>query len=439
MKAVSVGDVFFLTAPISSTDPMMEKKLAYLLGTISARPAVIIREPYSWDSYATVEVVSGISKCKQSISIPFYDRYGKISSTEYHFVPHLTYPVPVGRLGRYIGRLDNDELEELLYAFKWIHDPIMQQNEPVPDCYKEAFEKKIGSSWLVNQDSRSHPEIMIDSDGSIHSETNPEIDGMTIGIRHDMINKNAFGHFVDDPEYEAVETCLPDSIEAKEKQTNKNSIIVPVEGGFPESIFSEDILRKIAGRFQVDNRYYSKQISKRDITVLTEDEINKIKEDDISKEVFNKILMIYQDMTAFDANLLGVWLRSSVLAEICQIDLSEARCLKRLCNYMIKLSNEDYESRLNKTKMQDKTQDTEPTDDTINKALTQKEIARIIGELKPYLVRNEIMNIPRDKAKLFIRVPPYAIKRAYVGKNTNTMYQMAYERCMSIVNEKPAI
>lgn len=60
MQAIRAGDLYFLQSPFSSGivkdaigTSQMEKRLSYLLGTVSSRPAVVIRPPAWWDRYNT--------------------------------------------------------------------------------------------------------------------------------------------------------------------------------------------------------------------------------------------------------------------------------------------------------------------------------------------------------------------------------------------------
>lgn len=56
MQAIRAGDLYFLQSPFSSGmakdaigTAQIEKRLSYLLGTVSSRPAVVIRPPAWWD------------------------------------------------------------------------------------------------------------------------------------------------------------------------------------------------------------------------------------------------------------------------------------------------------------------------------------------------------------------------------------------------------
>lgn len=140
MQAINLGDVYFCESPFTnSVGAKADKKLSYLLGTVSQRPVIVIRPPMAWDIYGQVEVLPALSYSKPAITFKMYDRFGYLSEADYSFAPHTTHSIPVNRLGRYIGRLSDEELSELMYAYHWIHDTAMQQDKsnPVPECYKE--------------------------------------------------------------------------------------------------------------------------------------------------------------------------------------------------------------------------------------------------------------------------------------------------------------
>ena len=199
MQAIRAGDLYFLQSPFSSGmakdaigTAQIEKRLSYLLGTVSSRPAVVIRPPAWWDRYNTVTVIPAITKGSPAYVCKLSDRYGFETEASYPFVPHNPHTIPVSRLGKHIGSLTDDELAELLYAFEWIHNPLMQRDESceVPAIYRDVFNKKtLPPSWTENRDARSDIRIGINPDLVLESDTNPELNGFNIG--------KAVGIFVD--------------------------------------------------------------------------------------------------------------------------------------------------------------------------------------------------------------------------------------------------
>ena len=90
MKTLRTGDLYFLQSPFHSEGhtkdaASREKRLSYLLGTVSARPAIIIREPVWWDKYSTCTIIPAVSKVEPSIKLRLIDRYGYETSSVYNF------------------------------------------------------------------------------------------------------------------------------------------------------------------------------------------------------------------------------------------------------------------------------------------------------------------------------------------------------------------
>ncbi|MDE6040595.1 MAG: type II toxin-antitoxin system PemK/MazF family toxin, partial [Muribaculaceae bacterium] len=191
MQAIRAGDLYFLQSPFSSGivkdaigTSQMEKRLSYLLGTVSSRPAVVVRPPMWWDRYNTVTVIPALTKGKPAIVLKLDDRYGFETEAEYPFVPHNPHTIPVARLGRYIGSLSGNELATLLHAFKWIHDPLMQEDQTieVPEIYRDVWARQhLPKSWKDNRDARADVQISLTPTLVLQSKTNPELNGFELG------------------------------------------------------------------------------------------------------------------------------------------------------------------------------------------------------------------------------------------------------------------
>ncbi len=133
MKIISPGDVFWTTTPFDgSTLPReLEKRLCYKIGTLSPRPCVVLRGPAPWDPYANVTVIPAMHSVDNVYEVYCADRFGRTKEKPYLFAPQYPYTVPATRIGSRIGRLNPIDFENMLYAFKWIHDERMQYD---PDC-----------------------------------------------------------------------------------------------------------------------------------------------------------------------------------------------------------------------------------------------------------------------------------------------------------------
>ena len=203
MKVIKEGDLYFLESPFHINPPneesvYQEKKLSYLLGTVSSRPAVVVRAPAFWDRFNTVTVIPALSHGDPAVTFHLLDRYGRLTEADYPFVPHNPHTIPVARLGKYIGSLEPEEIRELLYAFHWIHDAEMQADRDkyqVPPVYRKVMMQKIPAmSWKHNRDSRANVDIGIDADTmEIASETHPELNGFPIGQAQMTVEVSGLG------------------------------------------------------------------------------------------------------------------------------------------------------------------------------------------------------------------------------------------------------
>lgn len=433
MQAIRAGDLYFLQSPFSSGmakdaigTAQIEKRLSYLLGTVSSRPAVVIRPPVWWDRYNTVTVIPAITKGSPAYVCKLSDRYGFETEASYPFVPHNPHTIPVSRLGKHIGSLTDDELAELLYAFEWIHNPLMQRDESceVPAIYRDVFNKKtLPPSWTENRDARSDIRIGINPDLVLESDTNPELNGFNIG--------KAVGIFVDPAttmptdDFIPTESVLPDSTHTKEEKQMNSKNTVPVEKNFPNSIFSNDDLWNVASRFTIDDKFYAGDCAVRDPAVLSASELDKIFRDELPY-VRDEIIAVYRKMTPFDAFLLGPRLPLQTLADLLNMSRDEAHELKMLCNVMRDMGDADYDIRLknlNAPKKDEKPD--EPVTNTNDSKIDLAAASARLSKIKPYLNSKSIMKIPSKYAQDFLDTPMFMVQRAWSGPQFKTNYQKA--------------
>lgn len=433
MQAIRAGDLYFLQSPFSSGmakdaigTAQIEKRLSYLLGTVSSRPAVVIRPPAWWDRYNTVTVIPAITKGSPAYVCKLSDRYGFETEASYPFVLHNPHTIPVSRLGKHIGSLTDDELAELLYAFEWIHNPLMQRDESceVPAIYRDVFNKKtLPPSWTENRDARSDIRIGINPDLVLESDTNPELNGFNIG--------KAVGIFVDPAttmptdDFIPTESVLPDSTHTKEEKQMNSKNTVPVEKNFPNSIFSNDDLWNVASRFTIDDKFYAGDCTVRDPAVLTASELDKIFRDELPY-VRDEIIAVYRKMTPFDAFLLGPRLPLQTLADLLNMSRDEAHELKMLCNVMRDMGDVDYDIRLknlNAPKKDEKPD--EPVTNTNDSKIDLAAASARLSKIKPYLNSKSIMKIPSKYAQDFLDTPMFMVQRAWSGPQFKTNYQKA--------------
>lgn len=434
MQAIKAGDLYFLQSPFSSGmvkdaigTSQIEKRLSYLLGTVSSRPAVVIRPPTWWDRYNTVTVIPAITKGSPAYVCKLSDRYGFETEAAYPFVPHNPHTIPVSRLGKHIGSLTDDELAELLYAFEWIHDPLMQRDETleVPAIYRDVFNRKsLPPSWTENRDARSDIKIGVNSDLKLESETNPELNGFDIG--------KAVGIFVDpvtampDDDFIPTESALPDSTHTKEETQMSNKNTVPVEKDFPDSIFSSNDLWRVAARFTIDNKFYDGDCAVRDPAVLTATEMDKIFGD---APHFHRddIMDVYRKLTPFDAFLLGPRLPLMTLAELLKLDREDAHILKMLCNTMRDMGDAEYGIRLAELRAPKKSNTPEGKPDTVEvgSKIDMATASAKLAKIKPYLNSKSIMKIPNKYIRDFLETPAFMVQRTWSGPQFKANYQKA--------------
>lgn len=433
MQAIRAGDLYFLQSPFSSGmakdaigTAQIEKRLSYLLGTVSSRPAVVIRPPAWWDRYNTVTVIPAITKGSPAYVCKLSDRYGFETEASYPFVPHNPHTIPVSRLGKRIGSLTDDELAELLYAFEWIHNPLMQRDESceVPAIYRDVFNKKtLPPSWTENRDARSDIRIGINPDLVLESDTNPELNGFNIG--------KAVGIFVDPAttmptdDFIPTESVLPDSTHTKEEKQMNSKNTVPVEKNFPNSIFSSDDLWNVASRFTIDDKFYAGDCTVRDPAVLTASELDKIFRDELPY-VRDEIIAVYRKMTPFDAFLLGPRLPLQTLADLLNMSRDEAHELKMLCNVMRDMGDVDYDIRLKNLNAPKKDEKPDvPVTNTNDSKIDLAAASARLSKIKPYLNSKSIMKIPSKYAQDFLDTPMFMVQRAWSGPQFKTNYQKA--------------
>lgn len=421
MRSISAGDVYYLTSPFHSTvDPTHEKKLAYLLGTISSRPVVIIRPPVHWDEYSTVTVIPSLSHGKPGIHISSQDRYGYSGQSSFIFMPHTVHTIPVGRLGRHIGHLSAKEFNEILDAFIWSHNQELMDDStcPIPKCYREVATKEIPSSvdfWAKH--TNVDIGLSVDNNMVLHSteEATKDMDGVVLDIDYSRaITPTVAEKLSSDPNYQPL---------SQKESTGK----------FPPSIFSEDTLNRVADRFTLSPRYFGPNaITTRDPAVLTDVESATIR-GELSSFDYKGLLDYYKTMQPFDAFMLGPRLPTSVLAKISNHTIRETTVLKRLCTFLRDLSENEYQERLNAINTSKEV--AAAPESTVKPASSIWDTKENLARLQPYLNETKIHKIPVSLQKVFLGMPAYTIKRAYRGKSFQLNYTKAVEMYMKLREE----
>jgi len=471
MQTIREGNLYFLESPFHFKPPTeesteLEKRLSYLLGTVSARPAVVIRAPSWWDKFNTVTVIPALTKGKPAITFGLKDRYGHMTQAAYPFVPHNPHTIPVSRLGRYIGSLDQEELDELLYAFQWIHDPCLQAdrvNHPVPKCYEEVFGKDIPMSWKHNKDARANVDLMIDKDSlKVRSNSFPKLNGFPLGnaLRdevpdeviqdvdfvattnplpdemiesHDLDDETVFGLVRDDePELEETTTTTSNTSEepqfglVSDEPVEETPPTVPVEKDFPPSTFPTAMLNEVAGRFDFSAAYYNGDMKTRDPKYLTEEETRNIRGNATNAEM-DTLFDYYRTLTPMDAFVLGPRLPTEALQHITGFSRAKASTLKRLCNIMRDIEETDYQQRIEAeqvaiAQMAAEKAAKRAADKEDRKAKKEAQTSQL-AMVQKYLNPDKIYSMTtEDEVNAFLALPMGVVKRAWTGLNFKDSY-----------------
>ena len=424
MRAIRVGDIYRLESPF---DPKMDKRaasrLSYNLGTAIGCVALVVREPYHWDTAHTVTVIPSNRTYPVGILVEEVDVYDRKCGT-FNFIPHSPFTVPVRRLGEYIGSLDSAEISKVTDAMGWL---FCGKTGERPELYNGPFEVERPS-----REDCSIPELYdltIDAAGVMHSDDR-QMDGNVVHLRDQefekLLKRRDIGSCdisrsdIDIDEPEPIRIIDESKVEVEDNDTSQPD--VGPEKKYPDSIIPVDTLEMVASGYNVNVEEMNHH-SPRTWSVLTEDEIAEARES-LSPVYFETVLEIYSRMTYADQVLYGVWLPTPVLRNIFDLSIYQAKALKRLCNIMERLSPEEYQSRLNEIPF-----DAEKLVKAPTSAVLQCTECPDIRPLKPYLTDKRMLSIPKDLQPLFLSVPEHIIRRGFSGKvnKFKSLYAQARE------------
>ncbi|MCM1230246.1 MAG: hypothetical protein NC489_08935 [Ruminococcus flavefaciens] len=217
---------------------------------------------------------------------------------------------------------------------------------------------------------------------------------------------------------------------------------------FPKSIFSNATLRKVAGGFDIPPEYFiGTDQNKRKFAALSYRELENVWRKDehpISSDEMMWVVDMYHKMTLFDAYFLTTRLPLRVVVELTGMPKHCAAALKRACNYLRDMPEEEYLKRdtgkpvyrhFKYTFGIDKTADTPHTMPKVVATTPHKpqsfapipyEFAddkdEIIKKLRPYMNENGIKKMPTTVKLLFKSTPKHVLKRIWSGKNFEKCY-----------------
>ena len=396
-------------------------------GSIGTTVVAIIRRPMWYDRSHTVTVVPlypfaiGEDEHDPVITIECLDSYG-YKCKKYQFAPHMLTSIPIARLGQFIGILSDTEYLLLQTEVTRALTNFDEEVTPVSIYYKA-----------------SHTEIPEAPDAPVkkkYSNTkSPTIYDVNPMVAHDKsyhktkyvssrASKNDCKVYIDDAMSANV------GVDKHHLENTMN----PADCGFPKSTFDIEDLNEYANGFRIPAGFYDGTIKFRSSKYLTNEEINRIREN-TPKYVFATIMDRYETMTVADTAFFGKYMLSSSLAKILNIDIKEVHAFKALCTYIYRFTDEEWDKRVQNFEKAD--QDDVPfvmNEDKHTETFDKKQAKAIVKKLSPYL--NQSMNIPESMASDFLRLPAYIVKSHYQGKNFPAAYRMATERCKKIVESK---
>ena len=219
---------------------------------------------------------------------------------------------------------------------------------------------------------------------------------------------------------------------------------------FPQSIFSNQTLRKVAGGFNIPQIFFEETPPKREFRALNYHELQNIwreEEHHISANEMTWVVDMYHKMTIFDAYFLATRLPLIKLEEITGMPKHCAAALKRACNYLRDMDDDEYRRRdtskpvynyfkyssaLAKEVMS-QPRDLKPTRPAIvsnRDCQIPYEFADdkndIIKKLRPYMNQKQIKRMPTTVKLLFKTTPKHVLKRLWSG----TGFEKCYEEAM---------
>lgn len=346
---------------------------------------VIVREAYHWDATNTVTVVpAGKAYRQQAIKISTINRVGYMLPTIRYIEPHHPATISVYDLDHIIGSLSDDEYAELMYAYSWIVDPILQEANELPRCFADVWKTATPKYTPQNVPKYTPP------------------------------------------------------VETRQKKSDSGSTINNGNKVYPESMFSTNELNQYARSFIIDDVYFNGGIQKRSTSILTSDDIDVIAQY-MSKSCYPTVEEYYQRMTVFDARLLAIWMPSEKLMKLTGLPWDEARGLKRLCNFLNKMDEDEYNRRF-KERNKDLTQEVEVKSDVEeSKPYTRQDMKSVLDNVKAYLNQQRLDKIPAELIPDFMSLPKHVVKAAYTGKQFYDNYEKACEKYRNILNIKSEV
>ena len=456
MKTINYGDVYTLKSPLEGIDDASLKSLAYMMGSVSNRPVVVIRPPAKWDRFSMVTVISSLSKMGPAYHTDCEDIYGNDrEGCNFNWYCQHPFTIPVSRLFRKIGTLDVDELKNLLYTVHWLHDPFMQMDpsNPIPTGYDKVTLQKYVVTH--NDTNKQQNLIQLDRNYRIVKSSDHSLEGKSI-VPAQNANNEAFSNQINRIHYmSAAANTVP--IVQEEKVTVSEEAMAEVRKlkGYDVTYAEEVVTIVRSGKMMLMDHNielaHAREFRYR--FVFGDTDIEKELRD-YSDDVLTRIWEMYNNCSNTDVFAIVPEMPTREISKVYHVALRIASAFKKLCTLSRDLNQNAYDWRREQYMKENGIEEVEETGGTrgvneegtptytttsipepkIDLITDPAEIQTKLIQLEKYLDYDhlgKINDIPTMKT--FLSIPIYVIKDAYHGNSFMKAYSSAVKRYKTIL------
>lgn len=456
MKTINYGDVYTLKSPLEGLDDASLKSLAYMMGSVSNRPVVVIRPPAKWDRFSMVTVISSLSKMGPAYHTDCEDIYGNDrEGCNFNWYCQHPFTIPVSRLYRKIGTLDVGELKNLLYTVHWLHDPFMQMDSsnPIPVGYEsETLKQYVVTHADTNKQQNL---IQLDRNYRIVKSSDHSLEGKSL-VPAQNANNEAFSNQISRIHYmSAVAHDSPIIQEEKVNISGEAQADADKLRGYGVTHAEKVVVMVRTGKMMITDynvelaqqREFRYQFSFGDTSI--EKELKEYPDD-----ILNRIWDMYNDCSTTDIFAIIPEMPTREISKLYHVVLRIASAFKKLCTLARDLSQNAYDERREQYKKENGIEDVKETGGT--RGITESgtptytttsipdykaelisdpaEIQASLLQLEQYLNYDHIDKINDiPTMKLFLSIPVYVIKDAYHGNSFMKAYSSAVKRYKTIL------
>lgn len=456
MRTINYGDVYTLKSPLEGLDDASLKSLAYMMGSVSNRPVVVIRPPAKWDRFSMVTVISSLSKMGPAYHTDCEDIYGNDrEGCNFNWYCQHPFTIPVSRLYRKIGTLDVGELKNLLYTVHWLHDPFMQMDpsNPIPIGYENETLKQYVVTH--NDTNKQQNLIQLDRNYRIVKSSDHSLEGKSI-IPAQNASNEAFSNQISRIHY--MSAAANDSPIVQEETvgvSEEAQAEVAKLKGYGVTYAEEVVVNVRSGKMMLAdyNVELAQQREFRYRFAFGDTDIEKELKD-YSDDVLNRIWGMYNSCSTTDIFAIIPEMPTREISKIYHVVLRIASAFKKLCTLARDLSQNAYEERREQYKKENGIEDVKETGGTrgVTEGGTPSYTTTSIPEYKTDLITDpgeiqssllqlehyldydhisKINDVPT--MRLFLSIPVYAIKDAYHGNSFMKAYSSAVKKYKTIL------